>query len=55
MVITGPLGSGKTTVISRLLAGKPAEENWVVLLNEFSDAGIDAPGASDATTPAQVG
>ena len=42
MVITGPLGSGKTTVISRLLAGKPAAENWVVLLNEFSDAGIDA-------------
>lgn len=40
-VITGPLGSGKTTVISRLLAGKPPAENWVVLLNEFSEAGID--------------
>jgi G3E family GTPase len=42
LVVTGPLGSGKTTVIARLLAGKPAHENWVVLLNEFSDAGIDA-------------
>jgi G3E family GTPase len=42
LVVTGPLGSGKTTVIARLLAGKPAAENWVVLLNEFSDAGIDA-------------
>lgn len=40
-VITGPLGSGKTTIISRLLAQKPPAENWVVLLNEFSEAGID--------------
>jgi G3E family GTPase len=41
-VVTGPLGCGKTTVISRLLANKPPEERWVVLLNEYSDAGIDA-------------
>lgn len=41
-VVTGPLGSGKTTVIAALLSGKPPEEDWVVLLNEFSDAGIDA-------------
>jgi G3E family GTPase len=41
-VITGPLGSGKTTIIARWLAEKPAEENWVVLLNEYTDAGIDA-------------
>lgn len=41
-VITGPLGCGKTTVIAQLLAAKPAEEPWVVLLNEFSEAGIDA-------------
>ncbi len=41
-VITGPLGSGKTTVIARLLAEKPPAENWVVLLNEYSDSGIDA-------------
>lgn len=41
-VITGPLGCGKTTLIARWLAGKPAEENWVVLLNEYTDAGIDA-------------
>ena len=40
-VVTGPLGSGKTTAIARLLAAKPPEQNWVVLLNEFSDAGID--------------
>jgi len=41
-VITGSLGAGKTTVIARLLADKPPQEDWVVLLNEFSDAGIDA-------------
>ncbi len=41
-VITGPLGVGKTTVIARLLADKPPHEDWVVLLNEFTDAGIDA-------------
>ena len=41
-VLTGPLGCGKTTAIAALLAGKPPEENWVVLLNEFTDAGIDA-------------
>ncbi|MBU3672809.1 MAG: hypothetical protein FGM43_09660 [Sinobacteraceae bacterium] len=41
-VLTGPLGCGKTTAIAALLAAKPPEENWVVLLNEFTDAGIDA-------------
>jgi G3E family GTPase len=41
-VVTGPLGCGKTTIIAQLLAAKPAAEPWVVLLNEFSEAGIDA-------------
>jgi G3E family GTPase len=41
-VIAGPLGVGKTTVLARLLAAKPPAENWVALLNEFTDAGIDA-------------
>jgi G3E family GTPase len=41
-VITGSFGSGKTTAIRRLMAHKPEEELWVVILNEFTDAGIDA-------------
>jgi G3E family GTPase len=41
-VITGSFGSGKTTAIRRLMSHKPEEELWVVILNEFTDAGIDA-------------
>ncbi len=40
-IITGALGAGKTTVIARLLASKPAHESWLVILNEFTDTGID--------------
>jgi G3E family GTPase len=41
-VITGALGVGKTSAIAKLLANKPPDEYWVVILNEFTDAGIDA-------------
>jgi G3E family GTPase len=41
-VIAGPLGAGKTSLIRRLLAGKPADERWAVLINEFGLVGIDA-------------
>src|SRR5258708_20399839 len=41
-VITGSFGSGKTTAIRWLMAHKPEAELWVVILNEFTDAGIDA-------------
>jgi G3E family GTPase len=41
-VITGSFGSGKTTAIRWLMAHKPEDELWVVILNEFTDAGIDA-------------
>ena len=41
-VITGSFGSGKTTAIRWLMANKPQDELWVVVLNEFTEAGIDA-------------
>ena len=41
-VITGFLGVGKTTLISQLLALKPDNEVWAVLVNEFGEVGIDA-------------
>jgi G3E family GTPase len=40
-VITGSLGVGKTTAIARLFATKPEAERWVVILNEFTETGID--------------
>lgn len=49
-LITGFLGSGKTTFIKALLANKPAGETWAVLVNEFGEIGIDAGlmGQSDS-------
>ncbi|PPS24355.1 CobW family GTP-binding protein [Pseudomonas amygdali] len=41
-VIGGPLGAGKTSLIRRLLAQKPAHERWAVLINEFGQIGLDA-------------
>jgi len=40
-VITGFLGSGKTTAILNLLKQKPAAEKWAVLVNEFGEIGVD--------------
>jgi len=40
-LITGFLGSGKTTTILHLLAQKPENEKWAVLVNEFGEVGID--------------
>jgi G3E family GTPase len=40
-IITGFLGVGKTTAILHLLANKPANERWAVLVNEFGEIGID--------------
>ncbi|MFV3290664.1 CobW family GTP-binding protein [Pseudomonas sp. NY11955] len=41
-VIAGPLGAGKTTLIRHLLAQRPANERWAVLVNEFGLVGLDA-------------
>jgi G3E family GTPase len=44
-LITGATGAGKTTLISRLLATRPAHERWAVLVNDFGAATLtDAPG-----------
>ncbi len=54
-IITGFLGSGKTTAIRHLLAHKPTGERWAVLVNEFGETGIDgALLAADATDPEDV-
>jgi G3E family GTPase len=48
-IITGSFGSGKTTAIRWLMSRKPEEELWVVILNEFTDAGIDALSVAAAS------
>jgi G3E family GTPase len=41
-VIAGSLGAGKTSLIRQLLAQRPADERWAVLINEFGQIGLDA-------------
>ena len=47
-LITGSFGAGKTTAIRWLMRNKPAAELWVVVLNEFTDAGIDSLNVAQA-------
>ena len=41
-VIAGPLGAGKTSLIRQLMAQRPTDERWAVLINEFGQIGLDA-------------
>lgn len=41
-VIAGPLGAGKTSLIRQLMAQRPANEQWAILVNEFGQVGLDA-------------
>ena len=41
-IISGFLGTGKTTAIGNLLSQKPNDERWAVLVNEFGEVGVDA-------------
>jgi G3E family GTPase len=40
-LVTGFLGSGKSTLIRRLIEQKPEGETWAILINEFGQVGID--------------
>ncbi|TDX30952.1 G3E family GTPase [Modicisalibacter xianhensis] len=40
-IITGFLGSGKTSFIKSLIRQKPPGERWAILINEFGQVGID--------------
>lgn len=41
-LIAGPLGVGKTSLVSHLLTQKPPDQRWAVLVNEFGQVGLDA-------------
>ena len=53
--MTGFLGSGKTTLINQLIASKPTDERWALLINEFGRIGIDGAllASSQATDSAK--
>ena len=52
-IITGFLGSGKTTLIRHLMAEKPEHETWAILVNEFGEIGIDGQLLGSASSEAQ--
>ena len=41
-IISGFLGSGKTTAIINLLRQKTTDEQWAVIINEFGKISIDS-------------
>ncbi|WP_297572947.1 GTP-binding protein [uncultured Deefgea sp.] len=53
-LITGFLGVGKTTALMNLLAQKPADEYWAIVVNEFGEVGIDGATLSSAGDGLQV-
>ena len=53
-IITGFLGSGKTTAILHLLKSKPANEKWAILVNEFGEIGVDGSLISGQNNDQQV-
>ena len=53
-LIAGPLGAGKTSLLRHLLAQRPADERWAVLVNEFGQIGLDAALLGDVGQQVQV-
>tara|TARA_R110001583_G_scaffold51161_11_gene159784 strand:- start:14766 stop:15788 length:1023 start_codon:yes stop_codon:yes gene_type:complete len=52
-IITGFLGSGKTSAILHLLKNKPSDERWAILVNEFGEVGVDGSFLSAKHTEEQ--
>jgi len=48
LVVTGPVGSGKTTLINCLLQLRKQDDRWAVLVNDFGRAEIPDPSEEDA-------
>lgn len=47
-LVTGFLGSGKTTTLLHLLSQKPSSEKWAILVNEFGEIGVDGALLTDS-------
>lgn len=50
-LISGFLGTGKTTALKSLMAQKDPAEKWVIIVNEFGEIGIDGAVLSDNGIP----
>lgn len=50
-LFSGFLGTGKTTAIRSLIAQKPEHEQWLIIVNEFGEIGIDGAVLSDNGIP----
>lgn len=51
-ILTGALGSGKTTALRHLIARKPDGEVWAVVVNEFGAVGVDGAALEGAAAAA---
>ena len=50
-LISGFLGTGKTTALKSLMEQKDPAEKWVIMVNEFGEIGIDGAVLSDSGIP----
>ncbi|MBE0493144.1 MAG: GTP-binding protein [Thiomicrospira sp.] len=50
-LVTGLLGSGKTSLIRHLLQHKPTHTRWALIINEFGDIGIDGASLQSQDVP----
>ena len=50
-LFSGFLGTGKTTAIRSLIEQKPESEQWLIIVNEFGEIGIDGAVLSDNGIP----
>ena len=50
-LFTGFLGTGKTSAIRSLIAQKPQNEPWLIIVNEFGEIGIDGAVLSENGIP----
>ncbi|XXQ68629.1 CobW family GTP-binding protein [Neisseriaceae bacterium B1] len=50
-LFSGFLGTGKTTAIRSLIAQRPSDEQWLIIVNEFGEIGIDGAVLSDNGIP----
>uniref|UniRef100_A0A7S4HWY8 CobW/HypB/UreG nucleotide-binding domain-containing protein n=1 Tax=Odontella aurita TaxID=265563 RepID=A0A7S4HWY8_9STRA len=41
LILTGPVGSGKTSILNSLLACRQSEERWAVLMNDTGTTALD--------------